>query len=69
MRPGLYYVIENPGAVEKHKTNVFKDSHNFYIKGEPSTRITQVKKDNDMPEFLTRPMKLDKVVDTSSKFI
>ena len=69
VRPGLYYVIENAGAVEKHKTNVFKDSHNFYIKGEPTTRITQVRKDTDMPEFLTRPMKLDEVVETSSKFI
>ena len=69
VRPGLYYVIDNAGAVEKHKTNVLKDSHNFYIKGEPTTRITQVRKDTDMPEFLTRPMKLDEVVETSSKFI
>ena len=59
VRPGLCYVIEHPGAVEKHKTIPFKDSNEFFIKGETSTRITQVRKDNDMPEFLTRPMKLE----------
>ena len=31
VRPGLYYVIENPGKVEAHKEggNYFKDSHDF----------------------------------------
>ena len=63
VRPGLYYMIENPGEVEEHtkEGNIFKDSHDFYIKGEPSTRITQVRKDKDMPDFLPKPIKLDEV--------
>ena len=40
---------------------MFNDSHDFYIKGDPSTRISQVRKDKDMPDFLPRPIKLDEV--------
>ena len=63
VRPGLYYVIENPGEVEAHtkEGNIFKDSHDFYIKGEPSTRISKVRKDKDTPDFLPKPIKLDEV--------
>jgi hypothetical protein len=68
VRPGLYYVVENPGQVEPHKNNMFNDSHDFYIKGEPTTRISQVRKDTDMPEFLPKPMKLDEVVESNSKY-
>ena len=68
--PGLYYYVDNPGVVEAHKENknYFKDSHDFFIKGEPSTRITQVRKDKDMPEFLPRPIKLDEV-ESHDKYI
>ena len=48
--------------------NRFKDSHGWFIKGQPNTRITQVRKDDDMPEFLTRPIKLDEV-ESTDKYI
>ena len=61
--PGLYYVTENPGEVEAHtkEGNIFKDSHDFFIKGEPSTRISQVRKDKDTPDSLPKRIKLDEV--------
>ena len=70
VRTGLFYYVSDPGVVEPHKENGnrFHDSHDWYIKGQPSTRITQVRKDDDMPEFLTRPIKLDEV-ESTDKYI
>ena len=70
VKTGLFYYVSDPGVVERHKENGnhFHDSHDWYIKGQPSTRITQVRKDDDMPEFLTRPIKLDEV-ESTDKYI
>ena len=70
VRTELFYYVSDPGVVEPHKEdgNRFKDSHDWFIKGQPNTRITQVRKDDDMPEFLTRPIKLDEV-ESTDKFI
>ena len=66
---GTWSRIPDKFQVEAHTdtSNIFKDSHDFYIRGEPSTRISQVRKDKDMPEFLPKPMKLNEIVESNSK--
>lgn len=72
VQTGHYYAIVNGGKVKAHteKTSRYCDDlHNYYILGTSLTRILRIRKDDDIPEFLPRPITLNMIEGSESKFL
>ena len=72
VKTGFYYAIVNGGKVKAHTEKTSKycdDLHKYYILGSSLTRILRIRKDEDIPEFLPRPITLNMIEGSESNYL